>query len=363
MTHVSRRILIGAGLSTAALGAAGHGLWPRLDLYREEAERQRLLPSGEVELEDLVRMAVLAANGHNTQPWKFRLEGRHIAILPDLIRRTVVVDPDNHHLYVSLGCAVENLAIAAAATAQSVAASVEIEGTEAIEVVFSADASMARALYEAIPMRQSTRSEYDGQGVSTQDMALLEAAARKEGVTVLFFDDDADREAILEFVIAGNTAQMNDPAFVRELRDWLRFSPSRAIDAGDGLFSVCSGNPVAPDVIGRRLFGVFFTKKAENKKYAVHIRSSAGIAVFIGDRDDLEHLIKVGRSFERFAHQATALGIRNAHINQPVEDPVLRTQFAAWLGQPGARPDLVIRFGHAPAMPMSLRRPVRDVIL
>jgi hypothetical protein len=264
MTHVSRRILIGAGLSTAALGAAGYGLWPRLDLYREEAERQRLLPSGEVDLEDLVRMAVLAANGHNTQPWKFRLEGRHIAILPDLIRRTVVVDPDNHHLYVSLGCAVENLAIAAAATAQNVAASVEIKGTEAIYVAFSVDASMARALYEAIQMRQSTRSEYDEQGVSTQDLALLEAAARKAGVTVHFFDDDADREAILEFEIAGNTAQMNDPAFVRELRDWLRFSPSRAIDAGDGLFSACSGNPVASDVIGRRLFGVFFTRKAEN---------------------------------------------------------------------------------------------------
>jgi hypothetical protein len=74
-------------------------------------------------------------------------------------------------------------------------------------------------------------------------------------------------------------------------------------------------------------------------------------------------LIKIGRSFERFALQATTLGIRNAHINQPVEDPVLRTQFAAWLGQLGARPNLVIRFGHAPVMPMSLRRPVRDVIL
>ncbi|MGH1559991.1 hypothetical protein ACRAWD_24530 [Caulobacter segnis] len=32
---------------------------------------------------------------------------RAIEILPDLSRRTPVVDPDDHHLFVSLGCALE----------------------------------------------------------------------------------------------------------------------------------------------------------------------------------------------------------------------------------------------------------------
>ena len=71
-------------------------------------------------------MATLAANGHNTQPWKFRLEERNVTILPDLTRRTEVVDPDDHHLCVSLGCAAENLVIADAAHGQ--AAVVAIEG-------------------------------------------------------------------------------------------------------------------------------------------------------------------------------------------------------------------------------------------
>lgn len=38
-----------------------------------------------------------------------------IQILPDLTRRIPVVDPDNHHIFASLGCAAENLAIAAGA--------------------------------------------------------------------------------------------------------------------------------------------------------------------------------------------------------------------------------------------------------
>jgi nitroreductase len=66
-------------------------------------------------LRELVRCATLAANGHNTQPWKFGLSPDTISIRPDLSRRTRVVDPDEHHLWVSLGCATENLVLAAAA--------------------------------------------------------------------------------------------------------------------------------------------------------------------------------------------------------------------------------------------------------
>ena len=118
-----------------------------------------------------------------------------------------------------------------------------------------------------------------------------------------------------------------------------------------------------PEWIGGHLFDAFYTKDSENTKYRDHIRSSAGIAVFIGDRADPEHWINVGRSFERFALQATVLGIRNAHINQPIEVPTVRPEFARWLGMPDIRPDLVVRFGRAPALPMSLRRPVEDVIV
>lgn len=51
----------------------------------------------------LVRYATLAASSHNTQPWKFRLDSGRIAILSDLTRRCPEVDPDDHHLYASLG--------------------------------------------------------------------------------------------------------------------------------------------------------------------------------------------------------------------------------------------------------------------
>ena len=361
----TRRSLIIAGASVAALGAAGVAAWPRLGRYQEEVDRQRRLLEADPTLTEFIRMATLAANGHNTQPWKFRIDEQSVSILPDMTRRTEVVDPDDHHIYVSLGCAAENLIIAAGAFDRRSEMRIDRDGSESIINIALARGGPAGddTLYQAIPHRQSTRAAFDGQPISAADLALLKAAAQEDGVSLVTFTEKSDLEAVLEFVVEGNSAQMDDPAFVAELRDWIRFSPHQALATKDGLFSACSGNPAVPGWLGAQMFGAVFKKDSENDKYRDHIRSSAGIAVFIGDRADPEHWIKVGRSFQRFALQSAALGIRNAHINQPIEVPGLRSEFATWLGMPHARPDLVIRFGRAPLLPMSMRRPVEDVMI
>jgi hypothetical protein len=334
-----------------------------MDAYQAFVEGQRRALQPEAGLDELVRMGTLAANGHNTQPWLFRLESGRVTILPDFTRRTRVVDPDDHHLFVSLGCATGNIGVAAPALGRVASVTIENGAEPRILIDLAAGPTVETPLCRAIPLRQSTRAVFDGQPVSTEDLRLLRAAAAEEGVEVEIFTEAVGREAILEFVVAGNSAQIADQAFVAELRDWIRFTPDQALLTRDGLFSATSGNPVAPAWLSELLFGHFFTKDAENDKYRDHIRSSAGIAVFIGTREDPEHWVKVGQSFQRFALQATALGIRSAHINQPVEVPALRAEFARWLGVPNRRPDLVVRFGRGPVLPVSLRRTPEQVIV
>jgi hypothetical protein len=169
-------------------------------------------------------------------------------------------------------------------------------------------------------------------------------------------------ENILDYVIQGNTAQMDDPAFVAELKSWIRFDDAEAVRTGDGLFSKTTGNPAVPRWLGSLLFRSFYTRKSENEKYTKQIRSSAGIAVFSSDGNDKSHWIAAGRACQRFALQATALGIRSAFVNQPVEVAALRPQFASYLGIGNQRPDLVLRFGRGPEMPRSLRRPPQAVL-
>jgi hypothetical protein len=179
----------------------------------------------------------------------------------------------------------------------------------------------------------------------------------------LLLTEKAAMERVLAYVIEGNSAQMNDPAFVDELKAWIRFGGREAVRTSDGLYSLSSGNPSLPRWLGSRLFSLFFTQEGENEKYAKHLRSSAGVAVFLSDADDKAHWVEAGRCYERFALQATALGIRNAMVNQPVEVAKLRPQFAAALNLAGRRPDLVVRFGRGPSMPRSLRRSVQAVLV
>ena len=122
--------------------------------------------------------------------------------------------------------------------------------------------------------------------------------------------------------------------------------------------------------LGRPLMSLFVTEKSENDKYAQQMRSSAGVAVFVSEANDKTHwietgccYIETGCCYERSALQAAALGIRNALLNQPAEVAAIRPQFAAWLGVGALRPNLVVRFGRGPTMPMSLRRPVQAVLV
>lgn len=311
---------------------------------------------------ELVRYATLAASSHNTQCWKFRVEERAISVLPDLSRRCPAVDPDDHHLFVSLGCAVENLLQAALANGLKGEAFFDATAGGFLRVALEATKAVVSPLFEAIPRRQSTRTEFDGKPLSLEELRLLEGAGTGNGIRVLLLTDRESREKVLEYVVQANTAQLNDPAFVRELKAWIRFSDDEAVRTGDGLFARSSGNPSVPRWLGRLLFNLLFTTKRENDKYATQIRSSAGLAIFISEANDKAHWVEAGRCYERFALQAAALGIRNALVNQPVEVSSIRPQFANSLGIGSDRPDLVVRFGRGPEMPRSLRRPVQAVL-
>lgn len=288
---------------------------------------------------------------------------RAIAIHPDLSRRTPVVDPNDHHLFVSLGCAAENLLIAAAANGRSGELRFEPSNGGSLEFALGHGPENRSMLFDAIPARQSTRSEYNGATVSATDLKTLAAAASILGVDVVIVTRREERDQIRDLVLAGNSAQMADKAFIIELKSWLRFSPRDAAQRGDGLFSAASGNPALPQWLGPHLFDFVFKADAENTKYARHINSSPALAVFVAQREDPEYWVRVGRACQRFALQATALGLGHAFINQPVEVAALRPALARIVGLPDRRPDLVMRFGYGALLPYSARRPVEETIL
>jgi Nitroreductase family len=233
----------------------------------------------------------------------------------------------------------------------------------ALEFASGTGAAADRALCDAIPLRQSTRAEFSGAAVGSATMRMLAGAAVHPDVDVVLLTERRVMDRIRDLVLDGNTRQMADPAFIRELKTWLRFNPDAALSTGDGLFSATSGSPVLPDWLGPRLFDWAFTADAENETYARQMNTSSGLAIFIAKLSTHEGWVSVGRSCQRFALQATALGLKHSFVNQPVEVLSLRSALATEAGVPGRRPDLVMRFGYGPTLPYSARRALDAVMI
>ncbi|TIU20718.1 MAG: Tat pathway signal protein, partial [Mesorhizobium sp.] len=124
-------------------------------------------------------------------------------------------------------------------------------------------APKANPLVDAISKRQSTRAEYDSRAIPPADLVELERTAAMPGVSLALVTDQERMKQVRDLVLAGNEDQMNDPAFMHELKQWIRFNPRSAMASGDGLFSASSGNPALPTGLGRIAFDQLFNAAQE----------------------------------------------------------------------------------------------------
>ncbi len=318
--------------------------------------------SNETPMRDIVRYATLAANSHNSQPWRFAIREDAVEIHPDYTRRLPVVDPHDRSLWISLGCALENTVIAGRSYGLAGAVRYPDATAPYITAHLATDSPAAERLFDAIPLRQNTRSAYDGTSVDVQTLRQIDAIRLEDGVGLKLITDRAELETVVEYVNAGNMQQYADKAFVDELIHWLRFNEGEALASLDGLYSKCSGNPTVPRWLGKMF--VSGTKPAQQAAAdAKKLRSSAGAVIITAERDDIASWVRVGRVYERLALTMTALDVRSALLNQPIEAPDIRPQLQSAMELGAHLPQLLVRFGHAPRLPQSVRRPVEQVLI
>lgn len=365
MAILTSRRAITAGLVAAIPVAAGISWMTRDTTSLTEAGAAIRAPldlsaTGEARVSEMVRFATLAPNSHNTQAWRFSGDAEHIILTPDPARATPVVDPDEHHTFVSLGAAAETLAIAASAYGLSARPAFDV-ASRSIRIAFAPGAETS-PLLPAVTQRQSNRSTYDGTPLSLPERAALTQIAEVSGTALHLVHDPTEKAGLRDLVIAANATQMDDPAFDAELLHWLRFSEAEALARMDGLFSGCSGNPAMPQWIGERIFPLVFKETSETVKLTTQIDSSAALVLLVSASDSAKHWVETGRVLARLTLHATDLGLAHAYVNQAVEVPAQRAAVAELLGIATGRPSILLRIGRAAPMPYALRRPVADVL-
>ncbi len=359
---MNRRTVVTVAGAAAVFGVAGY--WRQAQataLYATAAAASRspldLAATGTDRLAELVRMATLAPISHNTQGWTFipLPDGILLAVDPD--RRTSVVDPDDHHLYVSLGAAVETLVIAATAFGILATSVVMPDGT--VTVGFAEGASPS-PLLAAILSRQSHRGLYNGTPLTEGDRTNLRGA----DPALRLIEDSQTRAALRDLTVAAYGAQMSDDTYRAELKSWLRFSQGAALETHDGIFLGCSGSPALPQMLGEGLFGLLVTAKGQSEALTAQIYSASALALLTSDPDTPAGWIETGRRLQRISLAATQAGLAMAHINPALENPDSRAEVARVLGVSSGRPSILLRLGRAATpMPFSLRRKSASTII
>ncbi|MEW5846321.1 MAG: hypothetical protein AB1777_08655 [Bacteroidota bacterium] len=315
----------------------------------------------------IIENAVKAPSGHNTQPWLFENIENGIIIHPDFSRTLPIVDGDNHALYISLGCALENILIAASQLGFESAIQYPNDSGDSIKVTFQINNTFSEGkkdpLYDYISSRQVNRGEYSDRKIASHVLQKLKLSFSLPGISLVLLDGRESFSNIIPLIIEGNNLQFENKQFINELTSWFRYSKTEAKRKKDGLWTAAMGLPNMGKPIGMFVMKNFVSAKSEAKRLGGILQHTQGLAIFLSEKDDLASWINTGRAFQRFGLTATQLGISHAHLYMPCEELAVRKKLAKKLNMSNLDPLLVIRYGYSGKVPYSFRRKVDEVIL
>ena len=306
----------------------------------------------------IVRSAIKAPSGHNTQSWRFRKDNDSICITPDFSRSLPVADADNRELFISQGCAAQNAIISAKFYGYNSVVDIDVmQEPCTIKIQLQkVEKEEDTELFSSINLRQTTRNLYNETPIPKEDLIVLKQSAVEPGIDIRFFIGPEKIEILIPYIVEANAIQFNNSDFKNELIEWIRFSEKEALQKGDGLYSACIDLPSPGRIAGSFVMKYFVTAKSEEKRVLKQLDKTATIAMFTTKKNDMEHWIRLGMSFQRFALTATMLNIKHSHLNMPCQVQSVKEKMMNEQELDSTIPQLLIRLGYAKAMPYSLRR-------
>jgi hypothetical protein len=283
----------------------------------------------------LVRAAILAASPHNTQPWLFKVTPSWVELYIDTQRNVGALDPYLREQHIGMGCALENLMLAAAANGYAARVTLLPGKLEPIpaqpkpKLVARVDLAPgkreASELYAAIPRRHTNRSAYIPQTPIPPQLgdSLSSLAADEADVKIFLFTTDENRKKIVAISAAANAELYSDPEIERDNERWIRTRWSSVQAFRDGLTIDAFGlSSIATAVV--KVMPLWMLRwavaRGAKKGYSDLMLSAPLIGIIaVHDRYDQEHCLRAGRLWQRAHLLATARGLAGRPCNEAVE--------------------------------------------
>lgn len=301
----------------------------------------------------LVSAAILAASPHNTQPWLFRVSDSSIELHIDKSRNVGALDPYLREEHIGMGCALENLLLAAPANGYAATATLlpgrlapipaEPKPQLLARIALTPGKREADELYNAIPLRHTNRGRYDSRKPLPPDFvdALSHLPDGDADVKLFLYTDEADRKNIAKVSSAANKEIYSDPNVQAGSERWVRLQWSQVQRYRDGLTIDAFGlPPIATGIVKtlpQRMLG-WLGSRSQKDTYSGLMLSAPLIGfIAVRDRYDQQQCLLAGRTWQRAHLFATSKGIAARPCNEAVE----MVDHERALGRPASRAALL----------------------
>ncbi|MGZ5406101.1 MAG: Acg family FMN-binding oxidoreductase, partial [Nocardioides sp.] len=318
--------------------------------------------------EYVLRYAIRAPSGHNTQPWRFAISDDLLHLYADRSRRLPVVDPKDRALVISCGAALAHLTVALRhfGYADDPAPFPDPADPDLLATVGLGKARTPEPgdheLFEAISTRHTHRAAFETRPVPQQILAQLERDTQGSGAAVHVFIGDEPQAVLATLVAEGDRTQFSDAGFRRELAAWVRPNHTRR---PDGVPGYALGISDLPSMLGPTMITTFDTGAKQAKKDEQLALTAPALIVLSTTGDTPSDWLAAGRAITVLLLRATAHGLAASFLNQPIEVPALRVRLRDLLGSSDS-PQLLLRLGYGtndgPTVRPTPRRAGADVL-
>ena len=325
----------------------------------------------------VVAAATRAPSIHNTQPWRFAASADRLEVFLDRDRALPVLDPSGRQQVISCGSAIEFAVVHLAAAGSLAEVDLlpdPVDGDHLASVRLAGPGGGTaedHALAEAIEHRHTVRAPFRPRAVPAELVDRFQAEARAFGAWVKQITRSEEEVATVFLISRAEEMEQGDPAYLEELRRWLRTDPA-AVD-GVAVDAVPSDDPhVRPSnwlirdfVVGDREQHDFLSAGDPDAPPPEVERPT--VIVMGTEADDRRAWLQSGRAMGRVLLNATAHGLVASPLTQALDWPATRTRLRARLSLVG-HPQMILRLGYppespeSPAAPASGRRPVSEVL-
>ena len=308
----------------------------------------------------LVSAAILAASPHNTQPWLFKVSDSSIELHIDKSRNVGALDPFLREEHIGIGCALENLMLAAPANGYAATATL-VPGQLAPIPAEPKPQLLARVnlapgkreeneLYNAIPRRHTNRGPYDSHKPLPADFVEgLNQLLPDQNAKLFLFAGEADRRNIAKISSAANREVYSDPNVVADSNRWIRLQWSEVQRYRDGLTIDAFGLPrfgsAAAKIMTERMLAWIGSHSVAGDYEGLMLRAPLIGFIAVRDRYDQQQCLLAGRTWQRAHLLATAKGVAARPCNEAVE----MVDHERALGRPASRAALLNEITGDPA--------------